>query len=144
MLVALAWWLFCLFFCVFYTVYMLLWVKLWTRWLCCRSRSAWFCIIGVQVIPLDLLKKMGNTFTTGGYLMVLLRWGKHLQQVGIWRYSGGHLVVFRWGFGGIKVGNTFTIGVHLVVFRWGKMRAIFRNGQHQRALIKIPHWPQLG
>ena len=53
----------------------------------------------------DGIYNVGNTFTTGGHLVVfmwafdgiiLLRWGTHSQQV-----------VFRWTFGGIQVGKTW-------------------------------------
>ena len=61
---------------------------------------------------------------------MVLMWGTHSQQVGIWWYSGGHLVVFRWAFeiDGInllrwgthaqQVGIGWYSGGHLVVFRW--------------------------
>ena len=159
--VALAWWIvFCCCCCV-YTVFML-WVKLWTGWMCCRSWSAWLCIVGVKVTPLDLFFvkwntfttgghfvvfnfafggiMVGNTFTTDGHLMVLMCACNGIK-VGNTFTTGGHFVVFRWAFGGIMVGNTFTTDGHLVVYRWGDHGAYFRKwatpvGPHQNTTLR--------
>ena len=100
--------------------------------MCCRSQSAQFCIVGVNVI--------------------LLLLGLSIKK------RGRHIHNSRWAFDGIKVGNTITTGGYLVVFRWafggwytgGKnMRPTFGNGQNTTLVSPTaneqkPAWPQLG
>ena len=93
---------------------------------------------------------------------MVFRWAFGGIQVGNTFTTGGHLVVFRWAFGGIQVGNTVTTGCiwwysggHLVIYRWENHEAYFFEmatpvGPHQNTMLAPAtaneqklSWPQL-
>ena len=77
-------------------------------------------------------------------VLVLLSWGTHSQQVGIWWCSGGHLVAFMWEFDGINLRwgtHSQQVGIWwYTLYRWGKHGAYFRKwatplGPHQNTTL---------